>query len=127
MTKTSLPLFDGAIQANLVGSFMKAGTKFDLIKPGYDSQGEVRRNWMQIVHEGVPIYDQKMQPTVKQTISSFEAQWEKIIGDDMELFARALASVKGERTSKFMDGESGEAPAPSVVIDGQTKKESRPR
>jgi hypothetical protein len=110
-------LYDGALEGNCVGRFVRAGLAFDVIRPGFDAQGVKRQTWTQIVHEGVPIYEVKVRTDLDNVIDRFDALWESHIGDDEAFLARALASVKRERVSKFRDGKSGVASAPTLAHD----------
>lgn len=123
---SDLPLYGGAIIAHRVSGFVRAGYSFDVVRPGFDAQGRKRETWTQIVHEGVPVYEVKLKTPLKNVLDRFEQAWDKTIGDDEDLLARALASVKRERNAKFMDGESGEAPAPALSRDGRPSPPQAP-
>ncbi|AFU86621.1 hypothetical protein D869_gp293 [Caulobacter phage CcrRogue] len=110
-------LYDGALEGNCVGRFVRAGQTFDVIRPGYDAQGVKRQTWTQIIHDGVPVFEVKVRTDLDNVIDRFDALWERHIGDDDDLLARALTSVKRERASKFRDGKAGVAPAPTLAHD----------
>lgn len=115
-----IPLYDGALRGNKVGSIVKGPRTFDIIRPGYDAQGRRRTKWTQIVHDGVPIFEMKVRTDMNAVLDRFDQLWGRFIGpDDCDLADRALAGVKRERTSKFRDGRTGVEPAPSVAIDGR--------
>ncbi|UTC29930.1 hypothetical protein BAJUN_03280 [Bajunvirus bajun] len=109
-----IPLYDGALKGNRVSSVVKAGLTFDFIKPGFDAQGRRRTTWTQVVHAGVPIYEVRVNTALDNVLDRFDAEWDKVMGDDRAFIDKALASVKRERLSKFMDGKSGVEPAPSL-------------
>ncbi|AFO71695.1 hypothetical protein CcrKarma_gp144 [Caulobacter virus Karma] len=111
---SDLPLYDGALTGKLVGRFVRAGQAFDVVRPGFDAQGIKRQTWTQIVHGGVPVFEVKVRTDLDNVIDRFDELWERHIGEDEDLLARALASVKKERTAKFRDGKSGVTPAPTV-------------
>lgn len=92
---------------------------FDIIRPGYDAQGRRRLQWTQFVHHGVPIFEMKVRVDLGKAIRRFDALWSQHIGGDQELLDQALFAAKRERTSRFRDGVSGEAPAPALVKDGR--------
>uniref|UniRef100_A0AB74UGB2 Uncharacterized protein n=1 Tax=Caulobacter phage BL57 TaxID=3348355 RepID=A0AB74UGB2_9VIRU len=110
-------LVHGVLEGNCVGRFVRAGLTFDLIRPGFDSQGNKKQTWTQVLHEGVPIYEAKVRTEVENVIDRFDDLWEVHIGEDEDLLKKALAAVKKERASKFMDGKSGVAPAPALAHD----------
>lgn len=117
-----LSLYGGAVKANEVSRFVRAGKVFVVIRPGYDAQGEKRATWTQIVHEDVPIYEVKVRTALDNVLDKFDILWDRHIGDEDEQNAflnRALESVKRERRAKFRDGRSGVAPAPALSRDGR--------
>lgn len=114
MSRDLLPLHQGAIRANRIGSFVMGGESFHIIRPGYCTQGKRRLKWTQFVHDDVPIFEVKLQVDLDRAIAQFESQWKRTVGDDRELLARALENCKRERRRKFRDGVSGVAPAPSA-------------
>lgn len=116
---TTLPIYDGAIKAHKVSAFVKCGIGFDIIRPGYDSQGRRHASWTQIVHEGVPIYTARMMLPLEKFIARFEEKWAEHIGDDLVLMRRALEATKNDHMNRFKDGVTGETPAPSLSRDGQ--------
>lgn len=119
MSKKTIPIYGGEIKAHTLGSFVMGGEVFHVIRPGYCIQGKRRTAWTQIVHEDIPIYGVRNYTELSAAIAQFEGQWKKYIGDDKVLLGKALASCKKEHRRKFRDGESGEAPAPTVTRDGR--------
>ncbi len=119
MKRVNHALFDGAIQANKIGSFVKGGETFHVIRPGYCSQAKRRLKWTQIVHEDVPIFEAKVDVDFKHILAQFDSLWDRTIGEDRDLFQKALANCKRERRRKFKDGKTGETVAPSVTRDGR--------
>lgn len=109
----------GSLKARRLGAFIKGGLAFEVIRPGYDSQGRRRLQWTQIVHEGVPIYEAKLSTSLEATFARFDELWDQTIGDDESMLHQALASVKRERVAKFRDGATGVTPAPSASKDGR--------
>lgn len=120
MTKT-LPLYGGALKANVLGSFVRGGETFHVIRPGYCIQGKRRTNWTQIVHEDIPVFESKMGMDLQGVTAKFRELWTNNIGDDPELLKRALAATKQERRRKFRDGRSGEAIAPATTRSKRDK------
>lgn len=114
-----VPIYDGAIRANKIGSIVKGGETFQIIRPGYCVQGKRRMTWTQVVHEGVPIYEAKVWSDLNTFLDQFDSLWAKHIGSDPELLKKALHRCKEEHRRKFRDGTSGEAPAPSLTRDGR--------
>lgn len=112
-------LYGGAIKANKVGAFVLAGETFHVIRPGYDSQGKRRTTWTQVVHEDCPVFQVKVMTTLDQVIATFEDLFRRKVGDDPVVLARALEGSKSEHRRKFMDGKTGEAPAPTATRDGR--------
>ncbi|AXQ68730.1 hypothetical protein HOU00_gp395 [Caulobacter phage CcrPW] len=110
----SIPIYDGAIEANHVGSFVKMGEAFQVIRPGYDAQGNARAAWTQFVHDGIPVFEEKVKGPLSAATRSFDRQWAQFIGDDRDLMLRALEACKKEHRAKFRDGRSGVEPAPTV-------------
>lgn len=132
MKPDRIPLYadhpDGAIRANRVGSFVHGGLTFDLISPGYDTQGNRRPNWYQIVHGDVPIFDHKYpNSTIDIVIDRFEALWEKTFGADLSILPRALEMTKQARRACFRDGRTAMSPAQSITRDGRGEGEVYPR
>lgn len=116
-----IPLYDGAIEAHLVGSFIKDGFCFDVIRPGFDAQGRKRQLWTQIVYQGVPIFEVKVQAKLPQVIETFETRWAEVFeGYEPQEIEPALQGTVRERTTRFKDGVSGETTGPGVTIDGVT-------
>lgn len=121
MSRDRIPLYDGALQANRVGSFVKGRRTFDVIRPGYDAQGRQRLTWTQVVHQGVPVFEVKVRGPLNAALDRFDALWTRAFGgrDDAPLVAQALAATMKERRTKFRDGKTGETPAPSISRDGR--------
>lgn len=123
MSREALLLYpehaNGSIRANRIGAFVRGDKTFDIIRPGFDAQGRKRGSWTQVVHEGVPVYEVKVQTGLANVIAQFDQQWDRTIGADDELLGRALQAVKRERTTRYRDGESGESPAPALSRDGR--------
>lgn len=117
--KKSIAIYDGEITANHVGSFIKLGEAFQVIKPGYDSQGVARSSWTQVVHEGIPVFEHKVQGPLPAAMREFDRQWDKTIGADHALMARSLDACKKEHRRKFRDGKSGVEPAPTLTQDAR--------
>lgn len=111
-------MYDGAIRANRVGVFVKSGLQFEIVRPGYDSQGRRRQQWTQVVHNGVPVFTVKLIRPISDVIDRFDALWEKWIGDDADILGKALRSNHAAHMSRFRDGVTGESPAPTHTMDG---------
>lgn len=112
-------LYNGQIKANKIGSFVLAGETFHIIRPGYDVQGKRRTTWTQVVHDDVPVFQIKVTTSLEQVIATFEDLFRRKVGDDPTVLARALDASKAEHRKKFMDGKTGEAPAPTKTLDGK--------
>lgn len=118
-------LYDGAIRANSIGCFIRAGVSFEIVRPGYDAQGRRRISWTQFVWEGVPVFEVKKRAELSDAMDHFDAMWDEHIydkkagKDDADLLMRALNATKNERMSKFRDGRTGESPAPALSVDGR--------
>lgn len=112
-------LYDGAIRANKLGTFVKGGETFHIIRPGYCCQGKRRLDWTQVVHEDIPVFEVKTRVEMSEALDRFDAMWAKHIGTNTELLAKALKATKAEHRRKFRDGKSGESPAPSLTKDGR--------
>lgn len=108
------PIYGGAIQANVIGSFVRLGQSFLVIHPGYDAQGRKRTAWKQVVHEDVPIWEHKLEAALPTVLERFSERFVDGIGDDTELLIRALTRCKAARRAAFMDGKSGVEPAPTL-------------
>lgn len=119
MKRDMIPIFDAALKANRIGGFTKGDEKFDIIRPGYDSQGRRRTTWTQITHDGIPVYTVKMDVDLNAVLKKFNDLWEKSIAPAPEVLKKALKNAKAEARSKFRDGKSGEAPAPALTVDGR--------
>jgi hypothetical protein len=117
--RASCPLFDGSIKAVRIGSFVRHGFQFEVIRPGYDWQGRRRTAWTQIAHEGVPIFDIKTHMEAGNAIALFDQEWTKSIGRNKKLAKNALKRCKAMRMRCFRDGVTGESPAPSISHDGR--------
>ena len=115
---SAVPLYGGALQAHKIGSFLKKGHGFSVIRPGYCIQGKRRIGWTQVVHEDVPIFTVKAKVNLQDAMAKFDELWDAHIEDDIELFLRALEACKAEHRAKFRDGRSGVPAAPSLVKDG---------
>lgn len=120
MNRDHLPLFGGAIRANRIGSFVKGGETFHIIRPGYCAQGKRRTAWTQIVHGDVPVFAVKVSSTLPQVLERFEREWAKWVGDDAVILNKALDLCKNLRRRTFRDGVAGESPAPAVSVDGRS-------
>lgn len=123
--KKGLPIYDGAITAHSVGAFVKCGEAFQVIRPGYDCQGERRVSWTQVVHEGIPIFETKVKCELSVAMVEFDRQWAIHIGDNRELMKLALDACKKEHRRKFKDGVSGVEPAPTMTQDGRANGSHR--
>lgn len=119
MSREVHPIYGGAIRANKIGSFVKGGETFHIIRPGYCIQGKRRLTWTQIVHEDVPVFEVKVRADLSVVMDKFDAMWARHIGDDKALLAKALDATKSEHRRKFRDGRTGESPAPSLTRDGR--------
>lgn len=97
---------------------MRLGFSFNIITPGFDAQGRKRAGWFQFIHEGTPIFEDKMANTIAVAVARFNENWAKTIGTDANLAKLALTAVKKARESRFMDGKTGNAPALSLTQDG---------
>lgn len=126
MTRDLIPLYDGAIKANRVGSFQKDGHSFDVIRPGYDSQGRRRTSWTQFVYRGYPIFEVKVHADLARAIKQFEDRWAQSVTPNPELFEQGMRNAIAERKSKFKDGKSGFEPAPALRVDGRPDGTRRP-
>lgn len=122
MTREVVSLYGGKTKANSIGSFMKEGFAFDIIRPGLDAQGRKRLAWTQFVFEGVPVFEVKIKVDLKGAMKKFDELWGQHIGEDRALAKAALERAKQDRTSKFQDGVTGESAAPAVSQDGRTGK-----
>lgn len=118
MSRQNLPIYGGALKANKIGSFVLGGETFHIIRPGYDSQGRRRTTWTQFVHEDIPIYQIKMDVDLDVAIERFEAAFKVAIGEDRALLLEALKGSKASHRARFMDGETGQEPAPTATQDG---------
>lgn len=114
------PLFDGEIQANKVGGFIKNGMQFDVIRPGYDAQGRRHKEWTQVAHEGVPVYTVKLSScTMSDFLRRFDVLWDKHFGDgDPEHVKKCFESNRKSHLRRFKDGVTGETIAPTHTQDG---------
>src|SRR6266567_406248 len=118
-TSDLIPIFGGALKANLIGRFTRAGITFDIIRPGYDAQGRRRHTWTQFIVDGVPVFEVKKRIELDGAMDQFDELWTQYIKDDQELLVRAINAAKTERLSKFRDGRNGESPAPALTVDGR--------
>jgi hypothetical protein len=125
MSKTIL-IYNGAIKANHVGAFTRGGVIFDIVSPGYDSQGRRRTSWIQYVHEGVPVFETKMDCSLKESLELFDSLWKESIGDNASLLVKAIAAAKVERLSRFKDGKTGIEGAPALKVDGRPEGKKYP-
>lgn len=107
------PLYGGQIKANVIGGFTRLGVNFKLIHPGYDAQGR-RRPWTQVVYEGVPVWEWKIQAAAPHVIDMFDRDLKATIGRSTKLLTRALKATVKNRTERFKDGVSGVEPAPTA-------------
>ncbi len=126
MPRDLIPIYDGVIKANRVGSFVRDGETFDIIRPGFDSQGRSHKTWTQFVHEGVPVYTIKLQANMTEALEQFDAVWEKSISPKPSLLKKALANAKADHKAKFKDGTTGIEPAPAVSVDGRPEGRKYP-
>lgn len=113
------PLYGGALKANQVGAFQRLGVNFQIIHPGYDTQGRRRTNWTQVVHDGVPIWEWKLSAPTDTVLAHFDSLWKESIGRNRRLLKSALKQVVNDRRSRFKDGITGVEPAPALVQDGR--------
>ncbi len=116
---SQLPIYNGSIQANRVGAFVKQGMAFDVIRPGYCIQGTRRPTWTQVVFQGVPVFEIKTSVSLTAALDRFDRQWDSILGGDADLAGRALAACRKSRLEKFRDGVTAETFAPSVTQHGK--------
>lgn len=124
LRRQTAPLYGEAIRANKLGAFVMGGEPFQVIRPGYDIQGRRRTTWTQIIHEDIPIFTARKDAPLREVIAQFESLWSRAIGEDRDLLLRALAACKKEHRRKFRDGESGEAPAPTISRDGKRETQA---
>jgi hypothetical protein len=117
----------GEIKAHCVGSFVKDGEAFDVIRPGYDIQGRRKIQWTQVVHGGVPIFEHRLTCDIVEVMERFDRLWDKHIGDDADIRVAALAATKKTRLQRFRDGVTGEPPAPALTRDGRPDGERKKR
>ena len=117
MSRDYLPLYDGSIKANRIGTFTRDGLTIHIVRPGYDSQGRRRQAWTQFVIDGIPIYEVKMRITETAAIKRFNELWTKYITP--EIRDQAYVNCRKERLAKFKDGVTGESPAPALSPDGR--------
>jgi hypothetical protein len=111
-------LHGGALKANQVGAFQRLGVNFQIIHPGYDSQGRRRTHWTQIVYDGVPIWEWKLNAPMETVTALFDADWKRHIGKNKRLLMHALRQTVAARAARFKDGISGVEPAPALHRDG---------
>lgn len=119
MKRDTIPLYEGQLMANRVGRIVRAGIEFDIIRPGYDTQGRRRTTWTQFCVEGVSVYEYRKQARLDKAIRQFDKLWAKRIGTNDDLARAAVAAARKERQGKFRNGTSGESPAPALRIDGR--------
>ena len=124
MSRDYLPIYDGAIQANRIGTFTRGGLTIHIIRPGYDSQGRRRQSWTQFVVDGVPIYEVKVRVELDVALKKFDELWAKFITP--EVLPQALANCRNDHLTKFKDGVTGESPAPSLAHDGRPEGKRYP-
>lgn len=125
MKKKTLPIYDGAIIANRVGAFVKCGEGFQVIRPGFDSQGAKKSTWTQVIHDSIPIYTHKVSGELSVAMVEFDRQWAIHIGNNLELMKLALDACKKEHRRKFKDGLAGVEPAPTMTQDGRATGSTR--
>jgi len=119
LSREILPIYDGAIRANKIGTFVKGGETFHVIRPGFCSQGKRRIAWTQIIHGDIPVFEVKIHAELQEVLEKFDTLWAKHIGRDKELMMKALEATKAEHRRKFRDGRTGQSIAPSVSRDGR--------
>lgn len=123
MKRDMIPLYRGELMANRVGKIIRGDLEFDIIRPGYDSQGRRRASWTQFCIFGVPVYECKKHLTMGAAIKEFDRLWTLYIGDDLDLAQRAINAARVERKRRFRDGVTGESPAPALRVDGRPEGE----
>lgn len=119
MSRDYLPIYNGALKANRIGSFVRDGVVIDIISPGYDAQGRRRKPWTQFVVDGVPIYEWKLQADLDVVMKKFDELWAEFIAGDLSFLHEALANCRHDHLNKFRDGTTGNSPAPSLTHDGR--------
>lgn len=120
MSRDLIPLYGGQINANRIGTFTRAGVAFDIIRPGYDSQGRRRIAWTQFVYQGVPVYEVKLRADTTEAMKRFDQEWRRAIeGENAWKLIPALEACIKDRRAKFRDGVTGETPAPALAVDGR--------
>ena len=112
-------LYEGALKGRVVGAFVRLGRDFTVIRPGFDAQGRKRTTWTQVVVDDVPIWEWKITAPLDFVLAKFDSEMKRTIGRDKALFERALQMAQNRRRKVFRDGVAGEAPAPSVALDGR--------
>ncbi len=108
----------GELIANKVSAFLLAGRfPVEVIRPGYDSQGNKRERWTQFVVEGVPIAEVKVEVPLRTAIDKLHEMMAPI-KDDRDLIGRGIEACRRQRIERWRDGVSGVETAPSINIDG---------
>lgn len=118
--KQRVAIYTDNLFSTLVGQITKFDLTFDIVRPAFDAQGR-KRDWYQFVHDGIPIYENKVAKTVAVAAARFEEIWDQAMGANAALAHKSLEAVKKERRRRFKDGVSGEQPAPSIQV--RTPKE----
>ncbi|AXQ69242.1 hypothetical protein HOU02_gp483 [Caulobacter phage CcrBL9] len=109
----------GGLKARVIGSFMRNGQTFNVIAPGYDSQGRRRQSWTQVCVDDVPVWEWKLKAPVADVLKQFDKLMSKSIGKNKKLLKAAIAQTQANRRSRFRDGVSGVEPAPALTRDGR--------
>lgn len=107
-------LYNGEINANVVGGFMRLGQNFLVIHPGYDSQGRRRTNWTQVVYDGVPVWEWKLSAPLDVVLEKFDEDFKTHIGKSPRVLAQSLRQCVAARRARFKDGVTGVEPAPGM-------------
>jgi hypothetical protein len=113
-----IKIYDGSIKANKIGSIVRGGITFEIIRPGYNDQGRQMVGWTQFVFKGVPVFEVKRAAELKDAIKKFDDNWDKHIASNEAILAKALEACVKSRRKLFKDGVTGEAPAPSLEVEG---------
>ena len=116
------PIYDGKIKARNASGMVRLGQNFQVIYPGYDSQGRRRQSWTQVVWKGIPIWETKLACTLSAAIAKFDSEMAKHVGKDTDLLVKALNQAAEHRRKRFQDGVTGEAPAPTLTADSRSAK-----
>lgn len=110
-----IPLFAGKVKAKRIGSFVREGFDFDVVRPGVDIQGRNRKTWTQIVWGGYPVWEFKKDASLVPVIERFALLWDACFKDKPDLARKVMQAEIDDRVRHFQDGVKGELIAPASM------------